>query len=499
MKRTTIGYFAAFFILALPLAALAQEAGRTDPFAGFPELVEDLMSKWRIPGLAIGVVRDGETIYARGFGYRDLENKLPVTTKTVFGVGSIAKSFTAMSVALLVDEGKLRWDTPVIEYLPDFKLFDDYATRHATPRDLLCHRTGMADHLLMTYGSPFSREEVYRRLRYLEPNSGFREKFQYNNLMYVTAGYLVGRVSGTPWEDFVTKRILQPLGMAGTGFSLGIKDSADHALPYIFKDGEITALPFRNRDSSVPAGGVNSNLEDMLSWLGLHLDQGKAGEKQLVSARRLKELLTPQVPVSYTPESAVGPLQDYALSWNIQPYLGHPLNHIGGWVEGFVCWISFMPADHIGVAVLGNMSDCMLPFYLNYVLYSRLLGSEKIDWSRILAKIEPPYLSPSYNIRKKPPSDPSRPPRPARELTGTYESPAYGRLVVAQENGTLCALLNGEKMALNHVQDNTFLTEHFLSGFNGKRLRFIANSQGKVDRLEMMVEPGVKDMAFLRR
>ncbi len=499
MFKNIVIYLAAFFFLSLSGDVLAQEAGQTDPFSGFPELIENLISTWRIPGLAIGVVRDGKIIYSQGFGYRDWEKKLPVTTKTVFRIGSISKSFTSMSVAMLVDEAKLKWDTPVVESLPDFKLYDDYATLHATPRDLLCHRTGMADHLLMMYGSPFSREEVYRRLRYLEPSSGFREKYQYNNLMYVTAGYLVGRVCGGTWEDFVTKRILEPLEMTATSFSQGIKDSNDYSLPYIFKDGETAALPFRDKKSSAPAGGINSNLEDMLSWLKLHLNQGKVGEKQLVSARSLKEILTPQMPVSYTPESAVGPIADYGMGWNIQPYLGHHLNHVGGWIEGFVCWISFMPADNIGVAVLCNMSDCELPFLLNYVIYSRLLRLEKVDWIKILDKSKPRYLSPSYSVRRKPRSHPDRPPLPSEKLEGIYDHPGYGRFVIAQENGNLYALFNGEKMILNHYQDNVFLTEHLLDGFNGKRIRFITDDRGEIEKLEMALQERVKDIVFRRQ
>ena len=499
MKHSNIISLAAFFILILSGEAFAQEMIQGDPFRDFPELIKEFMSKWQIPGMAIGVVRDDKVIYMQGFGYRDLKNKLPVTTKTVFGIGSISKSFTSMSVALLVDERKLRWDTPVIEFLPDFKLYDDYATMHTTPRDLLCHRTGMADHLLMTYGSPFSREEIYSRLRYLEPNLGFRERYQYNNLMYVIAGYLVGRVSGGTWEDFVTRRILKPLEMEDTNFSQEIINVEDYSLPYLFNDREILALPFRKKYSSAPAGGINSNIEDMIKWLKLYLDQGKTGEKQLVSDKSLKEILTPQMPVNFAPESAVGPVTDYGLGWNIQPYLGHHLNHVGGWIEGYVSWISFMPFDNIGVAVLCNMSDCVLPYFLNYLIYSRLLGLEKIDWQKIIDSYEPNYLSPSYSVRRKPRSNPDRPSLPPEELEGTYNHPGYGRIVITQENGNLFALFNGEKMKLNHFRDNIFLTEHLLFGFNGKRINFIANDQGKIERLEMALQEGVKDIVFLRQ
>ncbi|MCJ7580272.1 MAG: serine hydrolase [Candidatus Aminicenantes bacterium] len=486
-----------FFILLLFGAVFAQEAIQEDPFHGFPEFVQDLISKWQIPGMAIGVVRNGEIIYMQGFGYRDLVNKLPVTPKTVFGIGSISKTFTSMSVALLVDESKLEWDKPVIFYLPDFKLYDDYATLHVTPRDLLCHRTGMADHLLMAYGSPFNREEVFSRLRYLEPNSGFREKYQYNNLMYITAGFLVDRISSETWENFVTKRIFDPLEMDTTNFSLEIARSTNYSYPYMISGGNVISLPFRRRDASGPAGGINSNIEDMLKWLQFFLNQGKVGETQLVSTKSLKEILTPQMPVIFTPESLLGPVYDYGLGWNIQPFLGHHLNHVGGWIDGYVSWISFMPFDNIGVAVLCNMSDCQLPYFLNYVIYCRLLGIETIDWNKFLIEYEPNYLAPSYSVRRKPKSNSDRPPLPAEKLEGTYDHPGYGRIVIAQENGNLYALFNGEKMVLNHFYDNVFVTEHTLDSFNGKRINFIANDRGTVDKMEMALQRGVKDIVFM--
>lgn len=499
MKKYIVICSVAFFVFLLSVASIAQEAVQTNPLHDFPEFVENLLAIWQIPGMAIGVIRDGEIIYMEGFGYRDLENELPVTTKTVFGIGSISKSFTSMSAAMLVDEKKLGWDMPVIEYMPDFKLYDEYATLHATLRDLLCHRTGMANHQMMTYGSPFSREEVYMRLRHLEPNLEFRQKYQYNNLMYMTAGYIVGRISGATWEDFVKQRILEPLEMSGTNFSLEIKDSDDHSLPYIFSSGKILTLPFRKKDASGPSGGMNANIEDMLKWLNLHLNGGKIGEKQLISEKSLKEILTPQMPVGFTPGSAIGPVTDYGFAWNIQPYLGYHLNHVGGWIEGFVSWISFMPEENIGIAVLCNMSDCQLPYFLNYVIYSRLLGIENFDWKKYLESYKPRYLSRSYDTRRKPRSNPDRPPLPPEELEGTYDHPGYGRIVISHENGNLYALFNDEKMRLNHLRDNVFLTDHHLDGFNRKRINFVADDQGKVDKLEMRLQQGVKDIVFLRR
>ena len=230
----------------------------------------------------------------------------------------------------------------------------------------------------------------------------------------------------------------------------------------------------------------------------IFLNQGKVREEQLVSVESLKEILTPQMPVSFKPESAI-PINDYGFGWNIQPYLGYHLNHVGGWIEGFVSWISFMPTENIGVAVLCNMSDCWLPYFLNYVIYSRILGLEKVDWAKFFDSYKPGYLSRSYNTRRKPRSNPERPPLPLVELEGTYVHPGYGRIVIAQEDGNLYALFNGEKISLNHMRDNVFLTDHLLDGFNRKRISFVTNDRGIVEKLEMRLQQGVKDIVFQRQ
>ncbi len=240
--------------------------------------------------MAVGVVKDGEVVYAKGFGYRDVENQLPVTSKTLFAIGSSTKAFTAMAVGMLVDDGKLDLDTPLIEYMPDFRLYDDYATLHVTPRDLLCHRTGMPGYDALWILSSRSRDEFYRRLRYLEPNAGFRDVFQYNNLMYMVVGILVGCLGGGSWEEFVAERIFRPLGMKHSNFSVIDSQKADDfPQPYLSLTGEHTKIPFRVLDATGPCGSINSTIEDMTKWVMLHLNNGKAGEKQLVSEASLSE------------------------------------------------------------------------------------------------------------------------------------------------------------------------------------------------------------------
>jgi CubicO group peptidase (beta-lactamase class C family) len=195
--------------------------------------IDTSMKVWGTPGLAVGIVKDGKVILAEGFGKRDVEKNLPVTPKTRFILGSTTKAFTTMAMGILVDEGKLDWDKPVSSYLPQFKLMNEYATLHATPRDLATHRTGLPRHDIVWANAAFSLPELVESLQYLEPSRDFRTTFQYNNLMYIAAGCLVGRVSGSSWEEVVRERIFEPLGMADSGCTVPELLSAARVFLYL--------------------------------------------------------------------------------------------------------------------------------------------------------------------------------------------------------------------------------------------------------------------------
>src|SRR6185436_12651487 len=227
-------------LLSLPFQATAQSPAAPANFAGFDIFVEQAMKDWKVPGLALAVVKDGQIVYAKGYGYRDVKNGLKVTPETLFAIGSCSKAFTAAAIGILVDEGKLEWDKPVKTYLPDFMLWDEYASAHLTVRDLLTHQSGLPRHDLMWYGSPLSRQEIFERLRYLEPSAPLHAKYQYNNLMFMTAGLLLERVAGLTWEEFVRQRIFAPLGMKNSNTSVvDAQKAADYSLPYGEEKGEV--------------------------------------------------------------------------------------------------------------------------------------------------------------------------------------------------------------------------------------------------------------------
>ena len=281
------------------LAATPAAAQRPRTFAdlrGFDRWVAETMAAWHVPGLAIGAVRDGQVVIAKGYGLRDVETQLPVTQRTLMGIGSNSKSFTVVLMGMMVDEKKIGWDVPVRTYLSDFELKDEFATREMTPRDLVTHRSGLPRHDNLWYGRPFSRAELYRRLRYLEPTFSFRSRYRYQNLMFMTAGYLVERVSGRGWDELIRERIFNPLGMIRSNTTIRESpNSGDFAFPDTWRADSLIRLPFRTIDAIGPAGSINSSVDEMLKYVQFRLDRGVAGDRRLLSEDNERQMQMPQI------------------------------------------------------------------------------------------------------------------------------------------------------------------------------------------------------------
>jgi CubicO group peptidase (beta-lactamase class C family) len=211
----------------------AAPAGAQAELDGFDAFVEQALKDWKVPGVAVAVIKGDKVMLLKGYGFRDVEMQLPVTPRTLFAIGSITKSFTVTTLGMLMDEGKVDWDQPVRAVFPKFKMYDPVLTEQMSVRDLVTHRSGLPRHDSVWYTSDFSREDLVSRLQYLEPNKPLRSTFQYNNLMFMTAGYIAGQLNSTTWEDAVSERILYPLGMTATNFSeLATQNAADFAEPY---------------------------------------------------------------------------------------------------------------------------------------------------------------------------------------------------------------------------------------------------------------------------
>jgi CubicO group peptidase (beta-lactamase class C family) len=479
----------ALFAVAGPLPAQTANS-----WSQLDRYIEAAMRQWKVPGMAVGIVQRDRVVYLKGFGVRDIKTGQPVTPDTLFDIGSCTKAFTAASVAILVDEGKMRWDARVSDYVPSFHLYDPLADEYVTMRDLLTHRTGLQGTDLLWYGSPFSLEEIIRRVRYIKPDEGFRAVFQYQNVMYATAGYAVGEASGGTWQNFVKKRIFEPLGMTGADFSsVDAQEANDHATPHIERpDGTVETMPWRNLDDIAPAGSINAGVSDMTKWVAMQLNDGVAGGKRLISEKSMQEMHTPQIVVPeggefqlFFPKSQQ---LSYGMGWFIQDYRGHQILLHPGDIDGFASLVVLIPEVQAGFAILSNLDHNPVREGLGYHLIDQFLQLPQEDWIAHFAKIGEQFEAAEKNATEAWEKKEIANTHPSRELAayaGTYRNQAYGEAQVSLAGDHLEFQYHSFASALTHFQYDTFVMD--LGQLGGKkRIRFEVDADGNVAELEFL-------------
>lgn len=477
-----------------------------DPLAGFDEWVETIRKEWKIPGVAVAIVKDGQIVHVKGYGLRNVEKNLPVTADTLFAIGSNSKAFTAAGLALLVADGKLEWDKPIREYIPSLKMWDDYVTERLTARDLVTHRSGLPRHDLMWYGSSLTRKEMFERLRYLEPSRGFRDRYQYQNLMFMTAGYLIEQVSGQSWDDFIRTRFFMPMEMRTSLTSVGgMAAAADASLPYNETKGEVRVIPYRNIDQIGPAGSINSSAREMAAWLIVQMNGGKYKDKQVIPEAQLRITQTPQTVLPAAIMTPGSPQYDellfstYAMGWMISAYRGHLLQMHGGAIDGFLSQVAMLPRQKVGVVVLTNGQPNRLYDVIAYQVFDRFLGLEPVDWNKRkrdetarALEAQAKARTDSETARKKD----TKPSHALSDYAGTFDHPGYGRLAVKENGPGLAASYNGLSSAIRHYHFDVF--EGTDEQMQGMKFNFVMNGKGDVDRVAVPLQGGVADILFTR-
>ncbi len=468
---------------------------------GIDKFITARMEEWNVPGMAISVIQDGRLVYSNGFGFRDIEKNLPVTPQTLFAIGSCTKAFTAATMGILVDEGKLEWDTPVKEYLPTFKLKDTFATERMTPRDLVCHRSGLPRHDATWYNSSATRKELFDRLQYLDPSEDFRTVYQYQNLMFMTAGYLVGQIAGTSWERFVRNRIFMPLGMSNSNFSVeDSKKARDFALPYMEKDDKIIEIPFRNIDTVGPAGSINSSVMDMANWVLLNLNNGKIGDQQIISEASLKEIHSPQMISSKSYRYSESFYSIYGMGWGITAYRGHLRLSHGGGIDGFTAQVVLLPRDNIGMVILTNRSGTPLPSIISNNVIDRLLGLDQVDWNGRIKKQVEEGKERAEKARKEKDKDRkpnTTPSHPLEEYAGDYHHPGYGVISIMKTGDQLNAVYNSMPYSGKHYHYDVFEFNYEMYDISFKA-SFLTDLKGNIGSLSTQLEDAVDPVIFTK-
>ncbi len=488
--------------LAVAVTGGAADDLRRDILAELPHFVDEVRVRWEVPGVAVGVVADGEVLFSGGLGTLDLGGGERVTGRSLFAIGSATKSVTAMAVQVLADGGALDLDEPVRSYLPEFELQDPYATLNVTVRDLLAHRTGLPRHDSMWYRSDASRDELMSMLRYLAPSAHLRERFHYSNLMYMAAGSIVGRLSGGTWEEFVRDRLLLPLGMNRSFTGLPPADDPDVAVPHAAdRDDELRPLPFYDFRAVAPAGSIYSCVDDMTRWLQLLLGRGRFGDRSIVSSGRVEELWTPQIVVpGLGPRDT--PITTYGLGWFVQTYRGRLYAWHTGMVDGYYGLVSLLPNDGIGVVVLTNRSKHQLPEVVSRWLFDRFLGLPEIDWNTRLEQQERAVREAreraieDREVAREPDASPAL---GLEGYAGRYRHPAYGEILVEIEDSGLRATFHGMAGPLEHFAKEIFL---FHPADNELRdeyvVRFQIGGDGRTMSMSAAMEDDVPPIVFMR-
>ncbi|WP_432710140.1 serine hydrolase [Pedobacter sp.] len=333
--------------------------------AQIDSIVNKTLTTFNVPGIAVGIVKDGKLIHAKGYGLRSIKSSKKVDENTLFGIASNTKAFTAAALGMLVDEKKITWDTRVTDIIPEFKLYDNYATQEFTIRDLLTHRSGLGlgagDLMIWPDSSKVTKPQMIHNLRYLKPVSSFRSKYDYDNLLYIVAGDIVTRVSGIPYEDFIESRIIKPLGMNKTAASwYRLKDKSniiDGHAP--IDDRSLVTVGLSFTELANPAGGIYSNVTDVSKWVIAQINEGKYGDKldkSLFSKTVQKEMWTPQtITKSGSPYNTH--FSSYGLGWNLSDVNGYfQASHTGG-LAGIVTQVTILPELKLGIIVLTNQQS----------------------------------------------------------------------------------------------------------------------------------------------
>ena len=453
--------------LCLTAPAFAAETTPAE-LQGLDAYIGKSMADWKVPGLAIAVVKDDKVVWMRGFGRRNLDEQQPVDPDTLFAIGSNTKAFTAAALGTLVESGKLGWDDRVTSLLPGFQMYDPYVTHEVTLRDLLSHRSGTCGEDGVWFSTDFGAQDVLTRLRYQKPAYSFRSQFCYSNSLYMAAGEVVTAETGIAWGNYVRSRFFQPLHMDDSNTSVhAFLRGADVAAPHAEVDGKVQPIAWFDGSSIEPAGAINSSVHDMSQWMRMLLADGMYEGRQILKPEILHEMETPQMLIGgKTGEAqflaALNPdshFYAYGLGFFLQDYAGDKVVWHSGHIDGMSAGLGMVPSQHLGVVVLSNMDQSWLPMALVWRVIDAYEGRPEKDWSTAVLKtvIADDATDKAATDDQEKAYQPGTAPHPLADYAGVYTNDLYGDIVVSVEHDKLMLHVskrfNGE---LKHWDYDTF-------------------------------------------
>jgi CubicO group peptidase (beta-lactamase class C family) len=491
MKRIIFTYSLTVILLisSVPLFAQTKVDKR---FVGIEAEINKILKDNHAAGVAVAVVEKNKVIFAKGFGYRDVENKLPVTANTQFAIGSCTKAFTASVLGILQKEKSIDFDKPVTTYLPDLKFYTSDLTNHITLRDMMSHRTGLPRHDLSWYIAPDTRDNLVKRIQYMEPSAELRQTWQYNNFMYLLQGVVGEKLTGKSWESNVESKIFARIGMNNSNFS--VKDLANYkepALGYnVIKDSVIHKTPYYDIAGMGPAGSINSTVMDMSQWLKVWINGGKLDTVEIIPASYITEAISSQMimaPGTPTTEKPDIQFSNYGFAWMMASYKGHYRVEHGGNIDGFSASTSFFPSDSIGIVVLVNQNGSSVPSAVRNTITDRVLGLKYFDWNADMLKAKAKVKEKAKEAEKATTSNQVSNTKPSHTLAdyaGVYSNDAYGKFEIIQKGDSLFAKLKNQNWWMEQFHYDIFRpydTEEGIDTTDKSPVRFQFNTGLKGD------------------
>ncbi len=493
------------------LAFLATSAQGDKRLKGLEADLNAILEVTHAAGFAVAVVEGDKVVYAKGFGYRDYENKVPADANTLFAIGSSSKAFTSAILGQLRDEDKLSFDDSPIQYVPELSFFNEEMNNQIKIKDLMCHRTGLPRHDFSWYLFPtFDKDSLVARIEFQEPFTGVREQWFYNNFMFLTQGVIAERITGKSWEDNIKERFFQPLGMSRSNVSITeLEQSSNVALGYGLKDDTvINKMAYYHIAAMSPAGSINSSVNDMTHWVSTWIHNGKFKGEQILPETYVNEAMSSQMVVGGGLPDKEFPdmhMSNYGYGWFVSSYRGHYRVEHGGNIDGFSANVAFFPADSLGIIVLANQNGSAVPNLVRNTVADRMLKTTKTDWAkrykeqRIKAKkMQVENVAATSSVAN------TRPSHILQDYTGKYSHPGYGNFVLQLKNDSLFAAFSKKRFYVSHYHYDIFelleVTEEGVdtTGFGNVKINFETNESGDISLAKIKFEPTVDPLEFSR-
>ena len=499
------------FTLLLITSVFAQTNKR---LKGIDKQLNKILEVTHTAGFAVAIVEKDKILYAKGFGFRDVENKIGVDANTLFAIGSSTKAFTSSILGQLRNEDKLSFDDSPRKYIPELEFYNDDMNDHIIIKDLMSHRTGLPRHDFSWYLFPtFDKDSLIQRIKYQEPFTGIRQQWYYNNFMFLTQGVIAERITGKSWEDNIRERFFKPLGMTHSNVTIDeMEKSSNAALGYqTEKDSSNTKKDYYKIAGMSPAGSINSSVNEMSNWLITWINKGKFKDEEILPEAYVTEAMSSQMVIGAAlPDKDIPDayFANYGYGWMLTSYKGHYRVEHGGNIDGFSASVAFFPSDSIGIVVLANQNGSRVPGLVRNTIADRMLKVKRTDWTQRFTEAQEKAKKTEKEAEEAKTSERVKNTRPShikQEYAGTYSHSGYGAFEINVEHDSLFAQFKLMKMWLKHYHYDIFepfeVEETGIDTTDSGALRFnfITNNAGEISGLKAKIEPALTDPIEFKR